>query len=61
MSNVARNAIVSRRAELAERAQLLTAQWIEVRDNQLARRAELNQLQADIAEIDAWLNANQTT
>jgi hypothetical protein len=56
--NVARNAIVDKRKDLDSRAQMLTAQWIEVRDNQLARRAELNQVQADIAEIDAWLAAN---
>jgi hypothetical protein len=49
------------RANLAARLQLLTAQWIAARDDQQARRVELNQMQADLAEVDAWLAANPTT
>ena len=61
MSNVARNAVLDSRANLAARLQVLTAQWIAARDDQQARRTELNQMQADLAEVDAWLAANPTT
>lgn len=61
MSNVARKAVLDSRADLASRLQLLTAQWIAARDDQQARRVELNQMQADLAEVDAWLAANPVT
>jgi hypothetical protein len=61
VSNVAHDAVIAKRSDLAARSQILTAQWIAARDDQQARRVELNQLQADIAELDAWLAANPTT
>jgi hypothetical protein len=61
VSNVAHDAVVAKRADLAARSQMMNAQWMAARDDQQARRVELNQLQADIAELDAWLAANPTT
>lgn len=58
MSNVVRNAVLEQRKELADRANLLKSQWQEVKDNLQMRKTELDQAQADIAEIDAWLLAN---
>jgi hypothetical protein len=61
MSNVARKAVVDRRKELADRALVLKSQWQAVKDDVQARKNELDQATADIAEIDAWLVANPTT
>jgi phage shock protein A len=58
MSNVVRNAVLEQRKELADRANLLKSQWQEVKDNLQARKTELDQIQADIAEIDAWVLVN---
>jgi hypothetical protein len=58
VTGVVRKTVVDRRQELAARADILRAQWQSVRDDQLSRRTELDQAQADIAEIDAWLLAN---
>lgn len=58
MSNVVRNAVLEQRKELADRANLLKSQWQDVKDNLQARKIELDQAQAEIAEIDTWLAAN---
>lgn len=58
MSNVVRKAVMEQRKELADRADLLKSQWQDVKDNLQARKAELDEAQAELAEIDSWLAAN---
>jgi len=58
VSNVVRKAVMEQRKELADRADLLKSQWQDVKDNLQARKAELDEAQAELAEIDSWLAAN---
>lgn len=53
-----REAVIEKRKSLADQADVLKAQLQPVKDEVVARKAELDGVQADIAELDAWLAAN---
>lgn len=58
MAAVVRNAIADKRKELADKIDMLKEQMQPVSDDLLRRTSEVNAVQADIAEVDAWLAAN---
>lgn len=58
MAAVVRNAIADKRKELADKIDMLREQMQPVSDDLLRRTSEVNAVQADIAEVDAWLAAN---
>ncbi len=58
MTNIVRQSIVEKRKELTDRADQLRSQWQGVKDDLAARRTELNGVEAQLADLDAWLIAN---
>lgn len=58
MTNVVRASLVEKRKELNDRAIQLRDQWQGVKDDLASRRQELNGVEAQLADLDAWLLAN---
>lgn len=58
MANVVHKAVSDKRNELSARITLLKAQLQPVKDEAQNRKNEIDAVQADIAELDAWLLAN---
>lgn len=58
MADVVRKAIADKRKELADKIDMLRAQMRPVSDDLLRRTSEIEAIQTDIAEVDAWLVAN---
>lgn len=56
--SVVTDAIVEKRAALADKASMLADQLKPVQDDLTARTTELDGVQVDIAVLDAWLAAN---
>jgi septal ring factor EnvC (AmiA/AmiB activator) len=58
MAAVVRKAITDKRKELSDKIDLLKEQMKPVSDDLARRTSEIDAVQTDIAEIDAWLVAN---
>jgi septal ring factor EnvC (AmiA/AmiB activator) len=58
MAAVVRKAIADKRKELSDKIDLLKEQMKPVSDDLARRTSEIDAVQTDIAEIDAWLVAN---
>lgn len=58
MATVVRKAVADKRRELSDKIDLLKAQLQPVKDEAQRRKTEIDAVQADIAELDAWLLAN---
>ena len=61
MTDAVRQAVEGKRVILNDAATMMRDQWQEVSDQLTARTTELHGIEAQIADLDAWLISNSAT
>ena len=61
MTDAVRQAVEGKRSVLNDTATMMREQWQEVSDQLAARTTELHGVEAQIADLDAWLISDSAT